>query len=265
MMGTHHALCGAAAWVAVTSTAAGIPALGLVPLDPTHVVAGAILSAGAALLPDADHPSATIAHAVPITGKLATRAVSQLSGGHRHGTHSLVAAAAVVFLAWGMLALDWSGAGRGDPRTLVSAAIGAALLAFAIRVLKIVRRWPAAWALGIAGAAAITVLVPSQWAWLGLSIAIGWIAHLAGDLLTTGGLPLLWPLTPRAPRWVRRVPVLRRVWLRGGNIALPVLGNTGSWREWLLLVPIGVYAVAGISVNAVAISGQVAAALTASH
>lgn len=255
MMGTHHALCGAAAWVALTSSTPALPSLALLPLPPEQVAVGAILCAGAALLPDADHPSATIAHSVPVAGRVATGVVSNLAGGHRRGTHSLVAAGGVLFLALGMLGADWGGAVPSDPRTLACAAAGAGLLAFALKVLGLARGWARAWLAGAGGALAITLAVPEQWAYLGAIVAVGWIAHLAGDLLTTGGLPLLWPLTPRAPRGFSRIPVLGRMWLRSGNIAVPILGNTGSRREWALLIPIGAYATAGVTLSASALLG----------
>lgn len=239
MMGTHHALCGAAAWVALTSTAPGFPAISAAPIAPEYVVMGAVLCAGAALLPDLDHPSATIAHAIPGVGRAATGAISGLAGGHRRGTHSLLAAAGIVLLASLPFTLP----------ALLAGACGAALLAFALRVLGLRGGWPAAWALGAAAALGIGALTPGLWALLGPIVLVGWITHLAGDILTRGGLPLLWPLRPRAPRALRRVPVLRALWLRSGNFALPILGRTGSRREWALLLPIGAYALIGVCIN----------------
>ena len=70
MMGVTHATSGAAAWIAITSTLPLVSS-GAYPLDPVGVLAGTAVCAGAALLPDADHHSATIAHSVPIVGRLA--------------------------------------------------------------------------------------------------------------------------------------------------------------------------------------------------
>ncbi len=94
VMGINHATSGAAVWLAATAT---LPALGtdLFPLEATGVLAGTLVCAGAALLPDADHHSGTIAHSVPVLGKLITRAVAEESGGHRHGAHTLLAAVLV--------------------------------------------------------------------------------------------------------------------------------------------------------------------------
>ena len=35
------------------------------------------------------------------------------------------------------------------------------------------------------------------------------------------------------------------MWTRGGNLALPILGDAGSIREWVLMTPISLYAVVG--------------------
>lgn len=40
--------------------------------------------------------------------------------------------------------------------------------------------------------------------------------------------------------------MLNDIWRPGGNFALPVLGNAGSVREWLFLIPVTAYAVVGV-------------------
>lgn len=82
MMGAHHAACGAAAGVALTNQihvdltmlaekAPFLPSsldlgmgmgMGMLQVSPFAVVTGALVTAGAAILPDADHHNATIAH-----------------------------------------------------------------------------------------------------------------------------------------------------------------------------------------------------------
>ena len=75
---------------------------------------------------------------------------------------------------------------------------------------------------------------------------IGWLLLLWptwwGLWIAAGGVPPLWPLMPKPPRAVRNLPVLSAMWLPGGNFAVPVLGNTGSWREQLLATGLTVYA-----------------------
>lgn len=251
MMGAHHAACGAAAWVTLSATSHLIPSLGWMPQAPGAVALGAIVCAGAALLPDADHPSATIAHSVPIAGKIVTSAIASAAGGHRHGTHSGISALAVTALALLFTLLGWADTSRGSAYIVGAGIVAAILLAFATKVLKIVRSWGVAWASGAAIAGPVTWFAPTQWAWLPAAIAIGWVVHMAGDFLTTGGLPLFWPLKPKPPKSWADAPILGRLWTRGGYFALPILGNAGSWREWLLVIPIWGYALYGIGLSCV--------------
>jgi membrane-bound metal-dependent hydrolase YbcI (DUF457 family) len=94
----------------------------------------------------------------------------------------------------------------------------------------------------------VAVFAPEEWYWMPFCVALGCVVHILGDLITTNGVPLFWPLKPRSPRWMRdgKGIELDHLWRRGGNIALPILGNAGSAREWALLVPISLYAVVGI-------------------
>ena len=57
-------------------------------------------STGAALVPDADHHNATIAHSLPPLSNAVCAGVGALAGGHRRGTHSLIGLAAFVAVAW---------------------------------------------------------------------------------------------------------------------------------------------------------------------
>ncbi|MFF2496074.1 metal-dependent hydrolase [Agromyces sp. NPDC058064] len=231
----NHAISGAAAWVAVTG-AAPLLATGAYPLDPVGVVAGATVCAGAALLPDADHHSATISRSVPILGPLTARTIGALSGGHRHGAHSPVAVLLVAAAAWALTALTMpvEPIGGFEPGTVpIGAGIGtAALTAFAVKARDLVDSWLLAWLAGLALGLFIVLFAPEQVAWFPLAVTIGFVAHLAGDALTTGGLPgLLWPWVPRPPEIVGDIPVLKSLWLPNGYLALPLLGDTGSWRE----------------------------------
>ncbi|KGJ79429.1 hypothetical protein GY21_05315 [Cryobacterium roopkundense] len=244
MMGAHHAMTGAAAWIAVTATAGH--GLGLFPVTPTGTMAGVLLCAGAALLPDADHGSATIAHSVPVLGKFVTSGISRASGGHRHGLHSLLAVACVWILATGLGLLIWQPSGWPQPISVGPAVMTAATVAFAAKALKLARWWSLAWLIGLAVAAFIALYAPEQQAWFVICVALGYAVHLLGDFLTTGGLPLLWPWVPKPPRFWRRVPVLKRLWTSGGYLALPVLGNAGSVREWIVLIPVSLYVAYGV-------------------
>lgn len=248
MMGAHHAATGAAAWVALTSTLPHLPAFGTVAMSPAEVAVGAVVCAGAALVPDADHSSATIAHSAGMLSRMATRLVSAGTGGHRNGTHSAVGAIAVLLLAAAFTSQGWISATPWSPYVLGAGMLAAVMLAFSFKVVRLARSWPLAWILGTGVAAAITVWAPALWQWLPLAIAVGWIVHLAGDLLTVGGLPLLWPFAPRPPRWLGPT----WFWTSGGYFAIPILGRAGSRREWLLCVPVSLYATAGVVMNLLA-------------
>lgn len=243
-MGGHHAASGAAAWVAVTATAPGLAATQVLPLSPGATALGAVLCAGAALLPDADHRQATAAHSAGFVSEAATTIVSEVSGGHRHGTHAPLVAAVVIALAWAAWHLSWIGTDRFTMSWWLCGALIALLSAFAVKVLRLVRSWLLSWIVGIAVATSVCFLWPSFLPLLPAILVVGIVVHLAGDFLTTGGLPLFWPLRVPGPRYVPHW-----LWSRGGYVALPVLGNAGSWREWLLLVPVSLYAIWGVGAS----------------
>lgn len=244
MMGGHHAASGAAAWVAVTST--GPLALGIHPVSDVGVMTGAIVCAGAALLPDADHRSGTIAHSLPPLSEALTRGVAAISGGHRNGTHSFLGIAVFTALAWaaGLLTVE--------TETFGTIGVGAAvvtvlLVAFALKALKLTRNKKfGPWAASLTIAAIITLLAPEEWNWLPVAVALGTSVHILGDVLTTGGCPLLWPIEIKSPRWVRNAIVIDNVWRPGGHFAVPLLGDAGSWREWLVMIPVSLYATFGV-------------------
>lgn len=245
MMGGHHAMTGAAAWIAVTATAGH--GLGLFPVTPVGTVSGALLCAGAALLADADHNSATISQSIPVIGRLVTSGISRASGGHRHGLHSVLALVCAWFLATGFGFIVWQPAWWPEPVSFGPALVSAAAIAFAVRALGLSNgSWPLAWLIGFGVSTFIALFAPEQQSWFVVCFTLGYGVHLLGDLLTKGGLPLLWPWVPKPPKWWKRVPLLNELWSQGGYMAVPILGNAGSLREWILLVPVTVYVCYGV-------------------
>lgn len=264
MMGPHHAATGAAVWLALTTQfdvgvgnlAQVVPSLpetltvgmGLMDLTPTSVIAGALVSAGAALVPDADHRHATIAHSLPPLSNILCIHIGKFSGGHRHGTHSILGMA--VFVAIAALAGMWTVELPGYGTLFPGAGLLAVLLAsFAAKALKFIpdtmRKFP--WVVGIAVGTFVTLFAPQHDYWFPMAMGLGVAAHILGDMLTTGGCNLLWPLRIRPPRWLRKMPLVKNIWRPSGNVALPILGNAGSVREWLLLVPISGYVIWAIA------------------
>lgn len=248
MMGIGHSVSGAAAWVAVTST---VPyTLGLDPLPVSSVLLGALVTAGAALLPDVDHHNATIAQSGGLVTKGVAAVASGASGGHRHGLHSL--------LAIGGFTLSAVLAGRYEATVPVlglipagSAILMLALVAFAAKALRfsrggILKLWSSA-AVVVIG---VLVVSPEQFVWLPKSVMLGVILHLLGDLITTGGLPLLWPWIPKPPKSLASSHVLSAMWLPNGYVALPVLGNAGSKREWVMCLGLSAYLLYALAATA---------------
>jgi membrane-bound metal-dependent hydrolase YbcI (DUF457 family) len=202
MMGHSHALSGAVVWLAAVPGLAALPALGgpaegLAPLlwnalSPGELIAGALVCAGAAMLPDLDHPSATIAQTFGPATWLLTKGVAFVSGGHRHATHSLLFAAGAGVGAH-VLAQRYP-VGRD---ILVILMIGLALRALAIGVPG---KTITSAVVNVALTAVLFVTFHSldvRYAWLGLATGIGCLVHVFGDCLTERGCPVLWPIKGR--------------------------------------------------------------------
>ena len=197
MLGRDHALSGAAAFAALA------PSL---HVTSAHLAAGVVLAAGAGVLPDIDHPDSTISQSFGFLTEWFAWMVDRLSGGHRHGTHSLVGIAVFTAAAYGAGAFQLS-----EPRAasghialswhIVPAAVILALLySSALRALHVGGHYGDL--VGIA-AALVTCLTGADLARLSVGswhvpmlaavTALGCAAHIAGDELTHGGCPLFWP------------------------------------------------------------------------
>ena len=145
-------------------------------LTPAEFVAGAIICAGAAMLPDLDHPSATIAQTFgPVTWGL-SKAVAWLSGGHRDATHSLAFAVAHGVrrpLSGQQLSDRPRHHGRAADRPVA-----------AIDRDRHPGQEVASAVLNIGMTAGLFVVFRSEnvgYAWLGLAVAIGCLIHVVGD------------------------------------------------------------------------------------
>lgn len=179
MLGRTHALSGA-----VAGAAAG---LAVAHLTPRGVAVAAGLTAGAAVLPDIDHPDATVARSFGVLTRMFAWLVEKISGGHRHGTHSLVGVAA--FTAAASAA---AGCRHTLPGRIALGLLLTLVIASALRALRIGGHL--ADLLAVAGAAAV-IWSGSGIAALGWAVALGTSMHIAGDMLTDEGVPLAWPLS----------------------------------------------------------------------
>src|SRR5215469_2069125 len=95
MLGRDHALSGALVFAALG------PSL---HVTGAHLITAVAITTGAGVLPDIDHPDSTISRCFGFLTEAFAWLVDRLSGGHRHGTHSLLGIA--VFTA-GAAAAGW--------------------------------------------------------------------------------------------------------------------------------------------------------------
>lgn len=277
MMGPSHALCGAAAWVAVTADytlhVAGLSVpvgWGLMPVGDAGVVTGALLCAGAALLPDIDHPGGTVARSLPPFSGWLARGVSRIAGGHRRGTHSVLGVAVLGILAWlsqtvsipvgdGLRWLAHSGdllfleqladalPGQVWP---LAALLSVLLMSFAVKVLAFIpdrvsrANWIAAGTLGVV----VGLHPPEHPWWFVVAVVLGCVVHLLGDLITVRGIHLLWPLR-------LSLPLPDSVYRGQSFFRWPILGRAGSRRETLIMAPITAFTLTGLGCAVVALGG----------
>lgn len=247
-MGRSHALSGAVGWLGLC-TAAG-PVAGLHP-SGVQVGAGAVLAAGAALLPDIDHHSSTVSRSLWFVTRFASRVVSWTSdavrdhtcgccategtSGHRTLTHTGVFAVLAGVLC-GLAGWRWGAAGAA---WIVGVGAGLAALGLVRRVV-----WLQAVAAGVGAGLAVWWWGGGLgWWWLGVPAGWGVLAHALGDAVTVRGVPLFWPLKIAGcrwypagpPRWLRfraGGPRERVVWwlmVAGGVAAGVVLVRDAPW------------------------------------
>ena len=229
MMGYGHAAMGAAGFLALTSSSS--LALGIAPQPLPVVATGALLTAGAALLPDLDHHDGTIARSVPAvrilgvtlvpspTQAMAAR-IERASGGHRHLTAAW--AAALANRAGWVLSPEQIGRGRGvDVGVVLAAALLTAFAAKALRMTKmagndvgavLMRTWVGPWVAGaLVGVYTGIFLDTNRFVLLPAVVALGTFIHCLGDTLTIQGVAWLQPWHGPAPASVyavagRRIP-----------------------------------------------------------
>ena len=218
MMGRTHALSGlvlgAAAGQFVWHSA------------PGYLAVAAAVTAGAAVLPDLDHPDASIARSFGFVTEAFAWVVEHLCGGHRHGTHSLVGAAVFTGGAYAADHYRQSPAGKAGLALLL-----VLVLAAGLRALKIGGHFGDLIAIG--GAAAMVGtgfgLAGVPWA-----IAVGTVTHLLGDMLTDEGIPVAWPVSRRRVRLLPE-PFAFTTGTRPERwFVAPMLLAALAWLAWLV-------------------------------
>jgi membrane-bound metal-dependent hydrolase YbcI (DUF457 family) len=190
-LGRTHALSGAAAGVAVGGW--------VLHERPAPLALFAATTAGYALVNDIDHCDATIARSMGFLTEAFAQFVRAVSGGHRHGTHSIAGVAA--FSAAALLARTFDGTWPGR---IVLGLFLAIAFAGALRALHLGGHF--ADLLAVAGAAAM-VRTGYGLSVVAVAAALGTAVHITGDMLTVEGCPLWWPL--RRAHWYLLPPGMR--------------------------------------------------------
>ena len=194
MMGPTHALSAGVIFVALAEPLSH----NVHHLTPYTAAVGTIVAAGAGILPDLDHHSATPARSFGPISEGAAWGIGKISGGHRHGTHSLIGTAVFTGLAilasfnpWATAFVIWLCLGLGvramwhRPKNRPNGKLDYRDVAGLIH-------------------AAIAGFVAYQIAFSGLdkavipwALGIGYVVHLIGDSMTEMGVNWLWPYPKR--------------------------------------------------------------------
>ncbi|MFD0773617.1 metal-dependent hydrolase [Streptomonospora algeriensis] len=191
MMGHAHALSGIVGWMAVVPFLDGQEFLGIrFDLGPGEIVAGSLVCAGSALIPDLDAKSSTITNTYGAFTRALSSMFNGMFGGHRNGTHSLLFAGlmgaltqalalwsemAVQIFVFLLLGIAFNGLGLGSDKNSIASSVINAMATGAVTL-----------ALFTAGVG---------YTWIGLAVAFGCLLHFAGDMATELGVPLLWPVS----------------------------------------------------------------------
>lgn len=204
----------------VTGAAAGLYATSLAQQEAAGtLLVGALVCAGAALVPDLDHPGATAARTFGGTSEAVARAVASASrgihrttrtkwdredsDGHRTVTHTLVFALVAGLTAWALARVHpvltvfplACFAVRALMPNLLSQRDGWADVAFRSVPLVVLLGAALTWV-------SLDHLVrPYGALWLGAMTGLGCFVHCLGDSLTRAGCPWLWPVKILGRRW----------------------------------------------------------------
>ncbi len=203
--------------------------------DRPEVAATTIaLVAGSAILPDIDHPGATISRSLPPVTQALSRVVSIVSGGHRQGTHAIIGWLFFGLVAFVLASWQWVAPSLViGPLHLSSGTIspGLGIIAgflagIALTALHLDPGGVPGWLIAIVmGGVATRADIDPQV--VGGLVTIGCAIHaVLGDGLTAKGVRYLYPFVKTRFR-------------------LPVLGKTGS--QWEIMY---VTLLAGIAVIA---------------
>lgn len=235
MMGPSHALSGASVWLAGSWA---LDHFAGYEQSPLAIAVGTAVCAGGALLPDLDlsgkvtanRGGATVARTFGVLSLFVAEVVEKISlgvyhatrlskdpdreNGHRTLTHTIPF---TVLVGWGTTAACVS-FGKW-------AVIGILFFMIGLALRGLFERWAerAGWVIvtlvSAAAAYGTYLALPGDrgYPMLGLAVGVGCFVHLLGDIVTSAGIPILWP-----------VPIGRRMWRMIGvpnGMALKVGGK----------------------------------------
>ncbi|HEX9032533.1 MAG TPA: metal-dependent hydrolase [Streptosporangiaceae bacterium] len=175
-----------------THALSGLVAGGAVGLYVTHLPPPQLgifvgLTAGAAVLPDIDHPNSSLAHSFGFLTKAFAWLIGTISGGHRHLTHAILGVAGFTALAWLGVRHRYQIGGKIGLAVFLALIIASGLYALSVT-------GHGADVLAIAGAIAM-VATGTGLALIATAVGLGCATHVAGDMLTDEGCPLLYPFS----------------------------------------------------------------------
>lgn len=220
MMGPSHALSGAAAWLTGVFVLEQTGVLNR--QTPLELAVGTAVCAGGALLPDLDlsgkvttgQGGATVAHtfgrvsmvlaeiiekfSLGVYTATKTKRDSDRDNGHRTLTHTIIFNVAIGLGTW-QLALRY---GKWAVLTIMFLMTGLALRG-------LFDKWAAkaGWLIisGLSAAFAYYTYLHLHgdrgYPLLGVAVGVGGLVHLAGDVVTSHGCPLFWPVPLHRKTW----------------------------------------------------------------
>lgn len=278
MMGPSHSMSGAAAWLGLTAVASNTPALSFIPTDPTSVIVGTMVAAGAALAPDIDSYGSTVVRSFGILGRLFYTIANSISlffantirtskdetkdNGHRTLFHTILFAGLAGFITYlaGQSSREVEIFGEtyslGTVLTLIILGIFLHLGLGGLFVKPISKArsnvgpyimmlFTASITLGVAWFINQNSSNTETYPWLGIAVGFGWFIHLLGDMITKMGVPLLWPIPWKGRMWWNFAPPSFMRITAGGSIEniiiFPLLTIlTAGLAAWHIATQIGV-------------------------